>query len=185
MGFIETLLIENEIKNIKYHNNRMNYTRKYFYNLEPINLLDYIEIKQNKRVRVVYDKEIKKIEYFELKNRSFKKLKLVNSDIEYNFKYENRDRLNSLKVDGFDEVIIIKYGFVTDTTISNLAFFDGREWHTPNTPLLKGTKRAELLDSGFLKEKTIKVENLKNYTKVAMLNSIIGFYEVGGTECIY
>jgi 4-amino-4-deoxychorismate lyase len=184
MGFIETLLIENEIKNIKYHNDRMNYTRKYFYNLEPINLLDYIEIKQNKRVRVVYDKEIEKIEYFELKQRNFKKLKLVNSDIEYNFKYENRDKLNSLKVDGFDEVVIVKNGFISDTTISNLAFFDGSEWHTPNTPLLKGTKRAELLDSGFLKEKTIKLKDLKNYKKVAMLNAIIGFYEVGGMECI-
>jgi 4-amino-4-deoxychorismate lyase len=184
MSFIETILIANEIKNIDYHNNRFNFTRRYFYNLEPINLSDFIEIKQNKRVRILYDKEIKKIEYFDLVKREFKKLKLVNSDIDYSFKYSNRDKLNSLKMDGFDEVIIVKNGFITDTTISNLAFFDGEEWHTPNTPLLQGTKRAELLDKGFLKEKTIKLKDLQKYKKVAMLNAIIGFYEVGGIECI-
>ena len=86
--------------------------------------------------------------------------------------------MNSLKVDGFDEVVIVKNGFISDTTISNLAFFDGSEWHTPNTPLLKGTKRAELLDSGFLKEKTIKlfqlVEKLINRMLIFILLDLDG-----------
>ena len=178
MRFIETLLITNEIKNLKYHNQRMNKTRKYFYNLDEIDLKDYIKIIPNKRVRVVYDKDILKVEYFDLKPREFKNFKIVYSDIDYEYKYENREKLNSLKVDGYDEVIIVKNGFITDTTISNLAFFDGKEWHTPKNPLLKGTKRAELLEKGFLKEKDIKIEHLKNYQKFAMMNAIIGFYEI-------
>ena len=178
MKFIETLLISNKVENLLYHNIRMNTTRALFFGKEPIDLKDFIEIRENKRVRVLYDENILKVEYFDLKPREFKNFKIIHSDIEYNFKYENRDKLNSLKVDGYDEIIIVKNGFITDTTISNLAFFDGSEWHTPKTPLLKGTKRAELLENGFLKEKDIKVEELKNYKKFAMLNAIIGFYEV-------
>jgi len=185
MGFIETLLITNQIQNLKFHNKRMNNTRKYFYNLPPIDLKDYIQIKQNKRVRIVYERDILKVEYFELLPREFKTLKIVeDNNIEYCFKSENREKLNNLKNKNFDEIIIVKNRFITDTTISNLAFWNGEEWHTPNTPLLKGTKREELLESGFLKEKEIKIDDLKKYKKVAMLNAIIGFYEVGGIECI-
>ena len=177
MGFIETILIKDTIQNLELHNKRMNKTRKYFYDVEELNLIDYIELKPNKRVRVLYDREILKVEYFDLQEREFNNFKIVYSDIDYSFKSENRDELNSLKVSGYDEVIIVKNGYITDTTISNLAFFDGKEWHTPTNPLLKGTKREELLNKGFLKEKNIELSHLKTYKKFAMMNAIIGFYE--------
>ena len=177
MKFIETILITDKIENIALHNNRMNKTRYDFYNLPPIDLADYIEVKPNKRVRVTYSKDIEKIEYFDIIKREFKKFKIVKSEIDYQYKYADRDELNALKQPGFDEVIIIKNGLVTDTTISNLAFFDGKEWHTPKTPLLKGTKREELIQKGFLKEKDISLNDIKKYKKFAMLNAIVGFYE--------
>jgi 4-amino-4-deoxychorismate lyase len=186
MGYIETILITNKIENLKFHNNRMNKTRKNFYNVSDIDLSDYIKVIPNRRVRVVYEKEIKKIEYFELTKRVFNRLKIVYcDDIEYSYKSEDREKLNSLKIDGFDEVIIVKNELVTDTTISNLAFFDGNEWATPKKPLLKGTKREELLQKGFLKEKEIKIEEIKNYQKVAMMNAIIGFYEIDINSIVF
>jgi 4-amino-4-deoxychorismate lyase len=178
MRFIETLLIKDSIQNLKYHNERMNKTRKYFFDSNPINLKDYIKIEKNKRVRVVYDKDILEIKYFDLIPRKFQNFKIVYSDIEYNFKYENREKLNSLKTDEADEVIIIKDGLVTDTTISNLAFFDGKDWFTPKTPLLKGTKREELIEKGFLITKDIKDKDIKKYSKIAMINAILEFYEI-------
>jgi len=179
MSYIETILITNQIENIKFHNQRMNHTRKYFYNLPPIDLRDYIEIRKNSRCRVVYDKKIKKVEYFEIQKREFNKFKIVEcNDIEYSFKSEDREKLNSLKVEGYDEIIIVKNGFITDTTISNLAFFDGTHWITPAKPLLKGTKREELIQKGFLKKKDITVEEITKFTKFAMMNAIIGFYEI-------
>ena len=184
MNFIETILVTNKIENLLYHNIRFNTTRAMFFGSEPIDLKDFIELKQNKRVRVLYNEKILKVEYFDLVPREFKKLKIVNADIEYDYKYENRETLNSLKVEGYDEVVIIKNGYVTDTTISNLAFFDGKEWFTPNTPLLKGTKRAELLEKGIIKEKEIKLKDIKSYKKIAMMNAILGFYEVGGIESL-
>jgi len=178
MKFIETLLITEKIENVDLHNERMNNTRYDFFKLPPIDLRDFIELKKHKRVRVTYSKSIEKIEYFELKKREFKTFKIVHSDIDYSYKYANRDTLNALKPENVDEVIIIKNSFVTDTTISNLAFFDGKKWLTPKTPLLKGTKREELLRKDFLTEAEIKEKDLKNFKKIAMINAVIGFYEI-------
>jgi hypothetical protein len=35
--------------------------------------------------------------------------------------------------------------------------------------------RAKLLDDGFLHKKEIKKEDLKNYSQMALMNSMIGF----------
>ena len=176
MRFIETILITDKIKNLHYHNKRMNKTRYDFFNLPPIDLSEYIKIIPNKRVRVTYSKEIEKIEYFDLQKREFKTFKIVKSDIDYSYKFADRDKLNSLKPKNVDEIIIVKNGYVTDTTISNLAFYDGKKWFTPKTPLLKGTKREELLNNGKIKVKNITPEEIKSYKKIALINAILGFY---------
>jgi 4-amino-4-deoxychorismate lyase len=104
-------------------------------------------------------------------------VRIVSSDIEYSLKYANRDALNALLESNkdVDEVIIEKKGYLTDTTISNIAFFDGEQWVTPVKPLLEGTMRAKLIDEGFLQTKEIKKEDLQNYSQVALMNAMIGF----------
>ena len=184
MKFIETVLITEKIENIDLHNKRMNKTRFDFFKLPPIDLRDFIELKKNKRVRITYSKTIEKIEYFELKKREFKTFKIVHSNIDYSYKYANREALNALKPKNFDEIIIIKNSLVTDTTISNLAFFDGKKWLTPKTPLLKGTKREELIKKGKLIEADISEKELKNFKKIAMINAILGFYEIRNYDII-
>ena len=47
----------------------------------------------------------------------------------------------------------MKQGLLTDTSIANIALSDGTHWYTPAHPLLKGTKRAALLEEGILQEK--------------------------------
>jgi len=178
MLFIETIKIGNKIENLRFHNERLNRTRKIFFNAKPIDLKNFVKIKKNFRARITYKKEILKIEYFPLSKREFKKFKIVDSNINYRFKFENRAKLNALKPENYDEIIIVKNGLITDTTISNLAFFNGKEWLTPKYPLLKGTKRAELLEKNFLKEANIKKSDLKYFKKMAMINAILGFYEI-------
>jgi len=184
MRFIETVLITDIIENLDLHNKRMNKTRYDFFNSKPLDLKDYIEIKPNKRVRVTYSEDIENIEYFELKKREFKKFKVVYSDIDYSYKYADRKDLNSLKPEGFDEVIIIKDSLVTDTTISNLAFFDGKKWITPKTPLLKGTKRGELLIKNKITPADINVKDLNSFSKIAMINAVLGFFVIDDFDII-
>jgi len=104
-------------------------------------------------------------------------LRIVPSDIDYSFKYADRTALEALLASNkdVDEVIIEKNGYLTDTTITNIAFYNGRDWFTPEVPLLKGTMRAKLINQGFLKTKNIKREDLGEYTKVALMNAMIGF----------
>ncbi|RUM76289.1 MAG: hypothetical protein DSZ11_00740 [Sulfurovum sp.] len=179
--FIETIKILNgKIYNITWHNDRCNRTRQdFFNNPKPLYLQEHIEAppKGLFRCRIVYAKEILSIEYIPYQAKEFKRFKIVQSNIEYNYKYANREPLDRLKTKVYTdtEIIIEKNGFLTDTTIANIAFYNGHSWITPKTPLLKGTMRMKLLKNGFLQEKEIKSEDIKHFLNFALMNAMIGF----------
>ena len=118
---------------------------------------------------------------FQFENYTPKKIqffKLVFDDaIDYGLKYSDRKVLASLldKREDCDEIIIIKNGFVTDTSYSNLVFFDGTDWYTPANPLLAGTNRARLLQQGMIKEMFIRSNNLSNFSQFKMINAMLEF----------
>jgi 4-amino-4-deoxychorismate lyase len=188
---LETIKIEDgNIKNISYHQNRFDKSRReLFGSTHKIDLLSLIKAppKALFRCRILYDESVKSIEYIPYKEKKIEKLKIVPSNIEYNYKYANRDELNSLLegLSEYDEIIIEKNGYLTDTTISNIAFYTNGKWFTPTTPLLKGTMRAKLLDDGFLHKKEIKKEDLKNYSQMALMNSMIGFKVLNNLQVNY
>jgi 4-amino-4-deoxychorismate lyase len=130
------------------------------------------------RCRVVYDKQNIQINYFSYVKRSVKSLKiLIDDDIKYEHKYENREKIDSLfeKREECDDILIVKNGLITDTSIANIAFFDGVDWISPKKPLLKGTTRARLLKERKLILKDIRKDDLKAFTKAALMNAMIDF----------
>ncbi len=130
------------------------------------------------RCRVVYDKQNIQINYFPYVKRSVKSLKtLFDDDIKYEHKYENREEIDTLfkQREGCDDILIVKNGLITDTSIANIAFFDGENWISPKEPLLRGTTRARLLKEKKLTLKNIREDDLKAYTKVALMNAMIDF----------
>jgi len=182
MELIETIKIEDgKIYNIIWHNQRCNRSRLELFNeKKTIKLEDYITDFPKKglfRCRVVYKKDVLFIEYIPYIRRENKLFKIVSSNIDYSYKYNNRDELNKLKKDNsfYDDIIIEKDGLLTDTTIANIAFFDGEKWITPKKPLLQGTLRAKLLNKKILVEKDIKSDNLKHFSHYALMNAMIGF----------
>lgn len=175
--YFETIKCDDfEIFNLPYHNKRIANTIGL-----NINLQDYIYPASNKllRCKVIYDEEgIQCIDYFSYKKRDIKSFKLVFDDeIDYSKKYLNREYIDNLykKKDKADEIIFIKNALVTDTSIANIAIFDGSNWITSKYPLLKGTTRARMLNEQVIFEKDITVEMLKNAKKIALLNAMIGF----------
>ena len=130
------------------------------------------------RCRVLYSTDSIEVTYHSYTKRSIQKLKLVYDDkIEYDKKYADRSKLDelfSLK-EVADDILIIKDNLVTDTSIANIAFFDGEKWLTPKKPLLKGTTRERLLENSIIYEADIYVDDLQKYTKVALLNAMIDF----------
>jgi len=72
-----------------------------------------------------------------------------------------------------DDILIVRRGLLTDTSIANIALFDGKDWFTPKLPLLRGTCRTALIDSGIIKEKNIRPEELSSYSFVRLFNAMI------------
>jgi len=179
--FIETIkILDGKVYNIAWHNQRFNQTRFEIFEIDnPISLETYINPPPIGlfRCRIVYDTDIISIEYIPYILKINNLFKVVQSNIEYKYKYSNRAKLNSLKdsANGYDDIIIEKNGLLTDTTIANIAFFDGREWITPKTPLLRGTIRIKLLNRGFLIQKDINSDDLKHFSNFALMNAMIGF----------
>ncbi|WP_309546477.1 aminotransferase class IV [Hoylesella marshii] len=77
-----------------------------------------------------------------------------------------------------DDVLIVRNGLLTDTSYTNIALYDGYQWFTPATPLLEGTMRASLLDSGMLIEKDILLSDLPHYQYIALFNAMIDMGEL-------
>lgn len=186
MFFFETIkVIDNKAYNLPFHQKRVDATAKHF-GFFPVELSDInIKGKGLNRLKLIYSKNgIKEYKLYPYVKKSIKSVKIVYSNIKYDYKYLNRDVLNILKQKCCDEVFIVKDGLVTDSIIANLAFFNADEWLTPKTPLLKGTTRQRLLDEGFLKEADIDVSMLKNFKSYAFLNAMVGFYEVKDLKII-
>lgn len=177
----ETIKIEGgKIYNLDYHQRRCDYSREKIFNTsKSLKLEKIIQAPQEGlfRCRIIYAKEVHTVEYIPYIEKDIQTLKIVSSNLSYNFKYVNRETLDALLTahKNVDEVIIEKDGLLTDTTISNLAFFNGTQWFTPKSPLLKGTMRQKLLDDGFLYKKDIRKDDLSDYAQVALINAMIGF----------
>ena len=179
--FLETIKVEDGIYyHLSYHQNRYECVLNSF-NVKNIQKLEtYLDAPKKGlyRCRLIYNQhKIIDVEYIEYKKREIRSLKLVYDDeIDYSYKYSERNNINSLfSLRGdCDDILIVKNGFITDTSIANVALFDGK-WKTPKFPLLKGTTRARYLNEGKIIESGIKVSDIKNFTKIALLNAMVDF----------
>ena len=184
--YLETIRIEEgRACHLPYHNQRMNETRAHLglsdgLDLEAV-IGDVSIYQQRTRCRIVYDTEIRSVEFFPYQIRSVKTLRLVeDNQVDYGCKYADRSALNRCFAQrgACDDVLIVQNGDVTDTTIANVAFWNGETWFTPSTPSLKGTMRASLLDSHQIQEAKIRVEDLSHFSRLRLFNAMISFGEI-------
>jgi 4-amino-4-deoxychorismate lyase len=170
--FFETIKIKNGvIKNLSYHQKRVNYTVSRFFKSKPFSIKKAL-LKHPKRgvlkTKIIYNKKILKIETTPYKPEKKTKPDFIDTDIEYKYKFFQREFFK-------ENTIFVKNKYITDHTIANIAFFDGKNWLSPVVPLLKGTTRARLLDGGVLKLSSIKKDDIKKFKKIALLNALKGF----------
>ena len=99
-----------------------------------------------------------------------------NNEIDYSFKYLDRTHLDIMKKQAStQEIVIVKKGFITDTTFSNLIFLKNGIWHTPKTFLFNGVQRLNLLHLGIIQETEINLENLKEFSHFQIINAMNDF----------
>lgn len=108
--------------------------------------------------------------------KPIRSLRLVTHDtIDYSHKSTDRSELNELYQQRGDaeDILIVKNGLITDTWYANVALLKRGQWYTPASPLLKGTKRAQLIHDGKLVEADITPDKLNDYSQISIINAMI------------
>jgi len=183
-------VISNRLVNLEYHNARVNDSRRtLFHSTDKWDLAELISLPELDtsvvyKCRFLYSQKVDYIEFLTYTPRIISNLYLVSvSELDYSFKYVNRDRIEKLRKSRTEnpneDILIVRDGCISDTSFSNIAFYDGAFWVTPDTPLLKGTKREHYLQNGTLTEKRITPDNLVQYQKARLINAMLDL-ESGG-----
>lgn len=179
---LESIRIENkQWHNLKLHEARMMHARQQLFGIsEKIDLAATIPIpislsNHRYKCRILYGLSIEEVQFERYFHRKVSALHLVKDDtIRYALKFADRacitQHTEGLPEDA--EIIIVKKGLLRDASYSNIALYNGLVWHTPAYPLLKGTKRQELLSKGLLVPKVIKVADFSKYQKVSFINAL-------------
>lgn len=178
---IETIKVfQRKLQCIEYHNARFNNSRKELFGIKkPINLQSVLKIPDTIdqgifKCRLVYDSEIHSVEFLAYRKKQIKTVRAVLNDrIQYAHKFADRHELESMLMSSeADEILVIKNGFLTDSSFSNVIFYKKGKWFTPESPLLKGVKRQQLLDSGKILEEQISLTGLSQYSHFQFINAM-------------
>jgi 4-amino-4-deoxychorismate lyase len=188
---VETIRIENgNILNLSFHSERMIRTLYNIYGLmKKPELQKIIEVPESAnqgvyKCRLIYDDKSTRVEFLPYSLRPVRSLKIVFSDdICYPYKYTNRDKINRLyDMRGeCDDILIVKSGRLCDSSYANVVLMDAAgNWVTPSTYLLPGTRRANLLKSGIVKEADISFSDLSKYIELKLINAMMNIDETEG-----
>ena len=181
-SFSEVIKICNgKIFNLPAHIERMNFTSQSFFGSTiPFSLKDEeipLEFREGLvKCRIVYSLENLEIEYSHYIFREINSLKIIHDNsIDYSFKYADRRAFERLMAqeENCDDILVVKNGFVTDTSFTNVVFESDKGLFTPSTYLLPGTKRQTLLKERVIKEKVIRMEDIEDYRKLYLINAMM------------
>ena len=179
-SFLETICVENgALKYMNYHQKRVNNTFDSIYSgIAPFDLIKAFN-NQNipsmgmYRARVIYEEQIKSIEFIPYQEKKIASLRVVNTgEFDYGFKWADRSYFEHTLTENneVDEVIFELDGKIQDCTIANLAFLKKGIWYTPKNPLHWGTTRARLIDENKIQETDIFLDELSNYSHICLIN---------------
>lgn len=174
MRYIETIKIENgAIRQLNQHLNRM-------YASSGIEIADLDVPEEWRRgvvkCRILYSDTIESITFMNYVYPVIRSLRMVNSsDMEYDKKYADRSGLDKLfaQRNGCDDILIVRDGMITDSYFCNVVFENGDGLFTPEECLLRGTKRAQLIESGVITTRSISVVDIQRFTRVRLINAMI------------
>jgi len=192
---IESIKLQNrQLQHIEWHNKRFNEARHQLFGMHgDIDLSDVIDIPEHLstevyKCRVLYRKEVEVVEFQPYLPRDVRTLQLLEvNDIDYTYKFEDRQVFDSLmsRKGQADDILIVKNGYITDTSYSNIVFFDGEKWITPDTYLLNGTQRQYLLTKKIITEAKVMKNDLKNFPLAKPINAMLDFDRTPLVSIIY
>ena len=178
----ESLCVKDgQVLHLKWHRFRFQKAYQNFYGGPPaFDLLDPIDLPQTfcqgiVKLKILYNDTTRQLDFQHYQIQQIKSLRLVSTDdLDYACKYSERGKLEALFAlrEDCDDVLIVRRGWITDSSYANVIFFDGKDWWTPEVPLLEGTCRARLLSDSRIKTKALQVKDLKNFQGLKLINAM-------------
>ncbi|MGB2403849.1 MAG: aminotransferase class IV [Flavobacteriaceae bacterium] len=183
--FFETLCVINgHIQFPELHQQRYQKTCRGFYGHDPSqDLLHGLTIplsfqQGHVKLKVWYNQSRREAEFSKYPYHPLHSLQCVEAPlIDYPLKYSNRSALDALiKHKGnCDDVLILQHGAVRDASYANICFWTGQHWVTPKKPLLQGTKREHLLQTGQIHPTEITINDFSAFTHFKLINAMRNF----------
>lgn len=185
--FLETICIKDSHPlQLEWHQRRVDATLKHFY---PDSMDEDISFRLTEilsscaiplvgicRCRIVYNINSISVEFFPYESRSIKSLRLIEapSGYDYRYKYADRKVLDDLFAQrgDADDILITRDGWITDTSIANIAFRKGDRWYTPSIPLLAGTTWKRLVAAGVLIPRPIHQSDVGHFDAFKIFNAM-------------
>lgn len=180
--FIESICItDRQIRNLTGHQLRFSQTQKHWFGVTASpDLGAFIQnagppAHGKYKCRIVYDDKIQSVEFIPYTIRTPRSFAAISHhEIDYFYKSEDRAVFDQLKnTTDKEEIIIIKNGQVTDTSYSNLIFYDGKNWITPHSCLLNGVMRQALLNTNKIRERSISLADLNRFSSFKLINAMM------------
>jgi 4-amino-4-deoxychorismate lyase len=182
--FLESIaIVDGKIQRLPWHQRRVDRSLQAFYKDATLDLYAAIheEASQQKgtvKCRVLYDADSCEVQFSNYSPRLVRTLRLIEgNEIDYSFKFSDRRAINRVfdQRGAEDDVLIVKNGRITDSSIANIAFRRDEKWFTPREPLLNGTMREYLLENGALTEEDIGVRDLSSFDGYKLINALLAF----------
>ncbi len=181
--FIETICYKNGVfERIELHNDRLNRTRNHFFdNQLAIDLSDHLSVPldlthSTVKCTITYGEKIQHISYSSYQIRAVHSLKMIeNNSIDYTFKSSNRELLEAmflLKGD-CDDILIVKNGYLTDSSYANLILLRENRWYSMQNPLLLGTRLQSYLIEKLVTPTLVTPNDLHLFSEARIINAMI------------
>ncbi len=182
--FLETICIRDGVpQHLEWHQRRVDATMLHFCpgHRHSWFLADCFDVPSEfqsgvTRCRVLYDAHLLSIHYFPYTPRIIETLKIVEAPpgFDYRYKYADRTVLEVLydQRGDADDILLTREGWVTDTSVANIAFKKNGRWYTPSIPLLAGTTWKRLVTSGILITCPIHFSHLLRFETFKVFNAM-------------
>jgi len=174
-------VVDRQVFHLSYHERRIQASRLALFELkERISLSEMIDTNElpdgEFKCKVVYGREVEEILFEPYSIRSIQRVAMVDGNhLSYPFKFSDREQFEKVRLlfPGYDELIFVMNGYLTDSTFSNLAFHDGQQWFSPNSPLLMGTCLSRLLETGSITSRAITPGDITSFTSLSFINAML------------
>jgi 4-amino-4-deoxychorismate lyase len=128
------------------------------------------------KCRVLYGREIQSIEIEAYKPRAYHSCAAIEmpSKIDYHLKWSDRGVFDQI-VQSLPKGVcplICQHGWLTDALHANIALLLEGQWYTPDTPLLRGTMRQQLIDTKKIRPFPLRREWLSRAEKISLINAL-------------